>query len=59
MKKLSQSAILNIGSLATFIAFPLLYSAVNAGGGLMLWGGFALTAIGMAAPFAALKGKKG
>lgn len=56
---MKQSTILNIGSLATFIAFPLLYSAVNGGSSLALWGGFALIAVGMAAPFAALKGEKG
>lgn len=55
MKKLTQSTILNLGSLATFIAFPLLYLATDHEAPLMVWGGFALMALSMIAPFVALK----
>jgi hypothetical protein len=58
VKKLAQSTILNLGSLATFIALPLLYSATYGGGAPALWGGLALMAVSMAAPFAALKADK-
>lgn len=55
MKKLTQSTLLNIGSLATFIAFPLLYAAVTGGGGFFLWSGFILLGLGALTPFAARK----
>lgn len=55
MSKLSVSAILNIGSMATFIAFPLLYSASFSGNALFLVPGAALVAFSMVTPFIALK----
>jgi len=59
MGKLSVSTILNTGSLATFIAFPLLYSASFSGNALFLASGAALVAFSMVTPFIALKnGKK-
>jgi hypothetical protein len=54
MKKLSVSTILNIGSLASFAAFPLLYSAVYGGETLSLVLGLGLIAFSMATPFIAL-----
>ena len=55
MKTLNASTILNLGSLATFIAFPLLYTAAGGDNVPALWGGLALLAGGIAAPFAAWK----
>lgn len=55
MRKLTQSTLLNIGSLATFVAFPLLYAAVTGGEAPFLWGGFILLALGALTPFAARK----
>lgn len=56
MKNISSSTILNIGSIATFIAFPLLYSAVYGGGTTVLCAGVALVIFSMAIPFIARKG---
>ncbi|MDR1534463.1 MAG: hypothetical protein LBU64_05115 [Planctomycetota bacterium] len=58
MDKFSASTILNIGSLATFAAFPLLYSAAHGGSALPLLPGGALIVLGMIAPFAARKRAK-
>jgi hypothetical protein len=57
MKKLSGSTILNIGSAATFVAFPLLYSAVYGSGSAMLFAGAALILFSMIIPFIARKGQ--
>jgi len=57
MKKMSASTILNIGSLATFLAFPLLYSATYSGSSLLLVFGGGLIVFSMVTPFIA-KGRE-
>ncbi len=56
--KISMATMLNLGSLATFAAFPMLYSAVYGGGTGVLVGGMALMVFSMLAPFVALKCKQ-
>ena len=58
MNKFLPSTILNLGSLATFIAFPFLYSAMYTDNPPLLWAGVALTASAMIAPFIAQKAAK-
>lgn len=58
MNKLSASTILNLGSAATFAAFPLLYSAAYGGSGVFLAIGIALMVFSMVTPFIARKGDK-
>lgn len=53
MSKLSSSTILNIGSLATFVAFPILYSATYSGNTAFIAIGVALMLFSMATPFIA------
>lgn len=55
MKNLSASTILNLGSIATFAAFPFLYSASYNNSGGSLAAGLALIVFSMITPFAALK----
>lgn len=58
MNKLSVSTILNIGSVATFIAFPLLYSASFSGNTPPLALGVAFVVFGMLTPFIARGSRK-
>ena len=58
MKKMNPSTILNIGSLATFIAFPVLHSASYGGSSSMLTLGGLLMVFSMIVPFIALKSQK-
>ena len=51
--KLSASAMLNLGSAATFIAFPLLYLAASGDSPGLLVPGLGLMAFSMLAPFIA------
>ena len=55
MSKVAASTILNTGSIATFIAFPLLYSASYGGGVFSLALGMFLVVFSMATPFIAKK----
>ena len=57
MKNLSRSTLLNIGSAATFAAFPLLYSAAYGDGSAALFAGMALVLCSMILPFIARKGQ--
>ncbi len=59
LAKLSASTMLNLGSLATFAAFPLLYSASFGGGSFALAFGGLLMICGMLAPFVALRFRDG
>ena len=58
MGKLSVSTILNIGSAATFVAFPFLYSASFSGSLPLLALGVTLVAFSMATPFIALRSRE-
>ena len=53
LQKISASTMLNAGSVATFVAFPLLYHAAFGAGPGMLVSGMLLTVCGMLAPFIA------
>lgn len=55
MNKIHASTILNIGSIATFVAFPMLYSATYSGSALTLGLGMGLVLFSMITPFAARK----
>ena len=58
MSKMLPSTILNIGSIATFIAFPLLYSATYSGNTALIIAGVALIVFSMATPFIAKRSEK-
>lgn len=55
MNTIHASTILNIGSTATFVAFPLLYSSTYNGSALTLGLGMGLVLFSMVTPFIALK----
>ena len=55
LQGISASTILNAGSVATFVAFPLLYRAAFGDSPGMLVPGMALVVLSMIAPFIAPK----